>query len=334
MSLYKLTNSNHKFSAFDCIQSEVSILDNYLTSELPSLSGPLAETVEYVTSKSGKKIRPNIVFLIYGLIGSNNSIDDVLRVAQITELIHSASLIHDDVIDDAQSRRGFESVSHKFGIKVAVILGDFLFSQASVKLGELSNPEIVKIYANVLAKLCEGEISQAKDRYRFDNLNWETYLNKSNFKTASLFEAACRATAIVNDLSQERIESISMYGAKLGLAFQLIDDLLDFVGNPAETGKPLMGDIAHGIYTAPILFCLEDKEKEKYLKELLSNLPITESAQKSIREVLEVSGSFDKTNDYTKKLVQSAIDSLSGFPDNVYKSSLIQLAEFTIQRAY
>jgi len=182
------------------------------------------------------------------------------RVAEITELIHVASLLHDDVIDNADSRRGMMALNSLFGNKVAILAGDFLLARASVSLAALRNSEVIALMSQVLEHLVEGEILQmttAPD----DSLSMDYYLRKSFFKTASLMANSCKSVAVIAGCTPEESIAAWEYGKHLGLAFQLIDDILDFTSTEAELGKPVGNDLRAGLATAPVLFAVSEHPK-------------------------------------------------------------------------
>ena len=182
------------------------------------------------------------------------------RLAEITELIHTASLLHDDVIDHSVSRRGAPSANLEFGNKMAVLAGDFLLGRASVALARLRNAEVVELLATVIANLVEGEFMQLKNtaqdearpQWSEDTLGY--YLNKTYLKTASLISKSCRAAALLGGSSADTVEAAYAYGKNLGLAFQLVDDMLDYTRSAADLGKPAGADLELGLATAPLLF--------------------------------------------------------------------------------
>lgn len=182
------------------------------------------------------------------------------RLAEITELIHTASLLHDDVIDFSVSRRGSPSANMEFGNKMAVLAGDFLLGRASVALARLRNAEVVELLATVIANLVEGEFMQLKNTARDErNPKWsdETltyYLQKTYLKTASLISKSCRAAALLGRADAATVESAYSYGKNLGLAFQLVDDMLDYTRSEKDLGKPAGADLELGLATAPLLF--------------------------------------------------------------------------------
>jgi hexaprenyl-diphosphate synthase len=182
------------------------------------------------------------------------------RLAEITELIHTASLLHDDVIDHSVSRRGSPSANIEFGNKMAVLAGDFLLGRASVALARLRNAEVIELLATVIANLVEGEFMQLKNtardeahpRWSDDTLTY--YLQKTYLKTASLISKSCRAAALLGGADAASVEAAYAYGKNLGLAFQLVDDMLDYTRSEKELGKPVGADLELGLATAPLLF--------------------------------------------------------------------------------
>lgn len=189
------------------------------------------------------------------------------RLAEITELIHTASLLHDDVIDDSVSRRGNDSANIAFGNKMAVLAGDFLLGRASVALARLRDPEVTELLATVIANLIEGEFMQLKNTVLDEkNPAWTDdtityYLQKTYLKSASLISKSCRAAALLGDHSTEVVEAAYQYGKNLGLAFQLVDDMLDYTVSGVELGKPAGADLELGLATAPLLFAWKDNRE-------------------------------------------------------------------------
>jgi geranylgeranyl pyrophosphate synthase len=196
----------------------------------------------------------------YDFSGDENILPSQRRLAEITELIHTASLLHDDVIDNAVTRRANSSANLAFGNKMAVLAGDFLLGRASVALARLRDPEVTELMATVIANLVEGEFMQLKNTaqdeskpaYTDETLSY--YLQKTYLKTASLISKSCRSAAVLGRSAPEVIEASYAYGRNLGLAFQLVDDMLDYTVTEAEMGKPVGADLELGLATAPLLF--------------------------------------------------------------------------------
>ena len=246
------------------VESEMKLVEEWLTTNLIDDSPFVGELLSQIFQAGGKRIRPLVT-----LLASKASLADAAQdkahselsrlhiiLAVLTELIHSASLVHDDVIDASSTRRGHETVNKKFNDKLAVLLGDLLFAQASICLARIMNPVVVGIYGQVLGDLCSGEISQMRGQFS-TVVDWNVYINKSIKKTASLIAAGAHAGAILNARPDPVVAALKDYGEKLGLCFQLVDDVLDVTGTEKETGKPVGSDLRNGLITAPALHVLE-----------------------------------------------------------------------------
>ncbi len=312
------------------INDELKILEESLTEKLPVRSKLLSEVVRYIFKAGGKRIRPALCFLTAKATGQVSKRHFIL--AELTELIHTASLVHDDIIDSAPLRRGRETINDLWNDKISVITGDFLFAQASVRLGELENSEIVKIYANVLSDLCDGEIEQYSLKYD-TNISWDQYITKSTTKTASLFAAACKSSSLLNDQSEEDIKLANDFGNFLGIAFQIVDDTLDFTSTKNELGKEVGADLKQGIITAPTLFALDEKnEKSQELRKLIeSRFNNPEDFTKAINLVNELNG-CKKALDLAKSYLEKAKNSLTFVKNLNIKPYLIEVADCILKK--
>jgi geranyl diphosphate synthase len=260
---------------FSLVADELSIVANRLRSMVVAEVPKLASAAEYFFKMGveGKRFRPTILLLMATAINvppvlgqSAETAVDIYSteqrtrqrsIAEISEMIHVASLLHDDVLDDADTRRGIGSLNFVMGNKLAVLAGDFLLSRACVALAALKDTEVVSLLAKVVEHLVTGETMQMSTT-REQRCSMEYYLEKTYYKTASLISNSCKAVALVGGQTAEVSMLAYEYGKNLGLAFQLIDDVLDFTGTSSSLGKGSLSDIRHGIVTAPILFAIEE----------------------------------------------------------------------------
>ncbi|QCD81495.1 geranyl diphosphate synthase [Vigna unguiculata] len=260
---------------FSLVADELSLLGNKLRAMVAAEVPKLATAAEYFFKMGveGKRFRPTVLLLMATALnlpineaaapielGGDLTTDVRLRqqrIAEITEMIHVASLLHDDVLDDADTRRGIGSLNFVMGNKLAVLAGDFLLSRACVALASLKNTEVVSLLAKVVEHLVTGETMQMTTTSD-EQCSMEYYMQKTYYKTASLISNSCKAIAILAGQTTEVAILAFEYGKNLGLAFQLIDDVLDFTGTSASLGKGSLSDIQHGIVTAPILFAMEE----------------------------------------------------------------------------
>eukprot|EP00172_Hildenbrandia_rubra_P000756 Plantae.Rhodophyta-Hildenbrandia_rubra.ctg14209.p1 GENE.Plantae.Rhodophyta-Hildenbrandia_rubra.ctg14209~~Plantae.Rhodophyta-Hildenbrandia_rubra.ctg14209.p1 ORF type:complete len:276 (-),score=13.28 Plantae.Rhodophyta-Hildenbrandia_rubra.ctg14209:1339-2130(-) len=257
---------------------------------------------------------------------SNKILNSHKRLAEITEIIHTASLVHDDVLDDCTTRRGVNSVHSTFNTKVAVLAGDFLFAQSSWYLANLENLEAVKIISKVIIDFAEGEIQQNLTQFDL-TISTSDYIEKSFYKTASLIAASCKATAVISNTSKNMQNNFYSYGKHLGLAFQIIDDILDIVGSSKSLGKPAGSDLRNGNLTAPILFALEEQPELQLIieREFYKEGDIVKAI-----ELVRKSQGIQKAQDLAQEHLQAAINSLKFLPNSDTYTSLLKITEYIL----
>ncbi|KAG9285731.1 hypothetical protein G9A89_001619 [Geosiphon pyriformis] len=258
------------------------------------------------------------------------------RLAEITEMIHTATLLHDDVIDASESRRNLPSANANFGNKMAILAGDFLLARASVALARLRNPEVIELLATVIANLVEGEFMQLKNNPEGklgSNKNHpnrlDYYMEKSYMKTASLMAKSCRAASVLGGCTKEVSDIAYAYGRNLGLAFQLVDDMLDFIATSNEFGKPVGADLKLGLATAPILYAWEEYPE---LGPLIDREFKYEGDIELAQEIVFKSKGLEKTKLLAASHCQKAIASILKLPQSKARYSLIQLTEKVLTR--
>ena len=314
------------------IKQELFEVEKNLNSSLQAKSKILSSIISYIFNSGGKRFRPALCLLTGKATGGITNKHIIL--AELTELIHTASLVHDDIIDSSSLRRGKETINSLWNDKISVITGDFLFAQASMRLGDLENTEIVKIYAKVLSDLCDGEIEQYS--YKFNpNISWDYYIQKSTTKTASLFNAACKSAAMLNTKDKKVIEHAENFGNSLGIAFQITDDILDFTSTKIKSGKEIYSDLKQGLITAPTLFALKSTDKRaKQLEKLIENQFDGSDAtlSQAIRIIFEL-GSCEKAEALAKEYIVQAKENLDFAKDIYLKETLEKAADFVLNRA-
>ncbi|KAK0712983.1 isoprenoid synthase domain-containing protein [Lasiosphaeria miniovina] len=257
------------------------------------------------------------------------------RLAEITELIHTASLLHDDVIDHSVSRRGSPSANLEFGNKMAVLAGDFLLGRASVALARLRHAEVVELLATVIANLVEGEFMQLKNTARDEaNPRWSEdaltyYLQKTYLKTASLISKSCRAAALLGGSDAQTVDAAYSYGKNLGLAFQLVDDMLDYTRSERELGKPAGADLELGLATAPLLFAWKTMPE---LGALVGRKFAKDGDVTRARDLVMQSDGIKQTRALAEDYAEQAIAAIRPFPDSEAKNGLIEMAVKTLKR--
>ena len=316
---------------FSPVEADLQLLSENLKNLVGARHPILYAAAEHLFSTKGKRLRPAIVLLISRATMPKQEISlKHRRLAEITEMIHTASLVHDDVVDESEIRRGVPTVHSAFSNRVAVLAGDFLFAQSSWYLANLDNLEVVKLLSQVIMDLAEGEIQQGL--YQFDvSLSLETYLEKSYYKTASLIANSSKAAAVLSGVSAEIAQEMYCYGRCIGLAFQIVDDILDFTGSTESLGKPACSDLRSGNLTAPTLFALEEKPSLEVAiaREFREDGDI-EEAIALIKETKAIEQTRELAASYAKK----AADHLQSLPDCDSREALINLADYVLSRLY
>jgi all-trans-nonaprenyl-diphosphate synthase len=252
------------------------------------------------------------------------------RLAEITEMIHTASLVHDDVVDESDMRRGVPTVHSLFGSRIAVLAGDFLFAQSSWYLANLDNLAVVKLLSEVIMDLATGEIQQGLNRFD-TNISLEAYLEKSYYKTASLIANSSKAAGLLSEVSAETAEHLYRYGRNFGLAYQIVDDILDFTSSTDTLGKPAYSDLKSGNLTAPVLFAMEEKP---YLKVLVSREFGEEGDFQEAMTLIQESQGIQKARELATKHAKVAVEHIAVLPPSESRQALMDMSEYLLNRLY
>ncbi len=291
----------------------------------------LQAAAEHLFAAGGKRLRPGIVLLISRAIAPDGLLTPRhRRLAEITEMIHTASLVHDDVVDEAATRRGVATVHSRFNHRVAVLAGDFLFAQASWHLANLDNLEVVKLLSRVIMDLADGEVRQGLFRYDTGQ-SFEAYIEKSYCKTASLMANSARAAGVLTDLPPDQLEALYRFGRQLGLAFQVVDDILDFTGSDQQLGKPAASDLASGYLTAPALYALQERPA---LAGLIEREFSQEGDLQQALDLVRGCEAIPRSRALAEQFAREAGDALAWLPPSEPRSALRALPDFVLSRLY
>jgi len=311
------------------IQGELDRVEDKLQFFTASENRLVAEISGYLFKKRGKRIRPALLILSAKLLGYAG--EEHLQAASLVEFVHTASLIHDDIIDKADLRRGEDSVHARWGSNVSVLLGDFLYIKTiALALGS-SQPRIVRILTDVSTRMIEGELDEFR-RSGDLSLSEREYLAIISDKTAVLFSAACRIGAVLAGAAPEQEESIAAYGLNLGMAFQIVDDLLDFQGDRERLGKPVLSDIREGRITLPLIYSVNSDGLR--LRALLEDKSLREDTQREILEIIRGNGALDYAFRRAQEYSTRAREIADAFPRSAYREALGALADFVLKREH
>lgn len=308
---------------------EVEHIDRFLSTRIHTDHPVIEAASKQLLDAGGKRIRPAFVLLSAGF-GQNKDIR-LTKVAASLELIHMASLVHDDVIDDASLRRGKPTVMERYDESVAMYTGNTLFGEAIRLVSEVDSPEVMQIMSQTMELICIGEINQIQDQYDWSQ-SPKRYLDRIARKTALLIETSCAAGAVISGASPEVVKQLRLFGYDIGMAFQMTDDLLDFTAKSFQLGKPVGEDLKHGHKTLPLLYSAEDTSFYERLQRV-SNTTGHEYTTSLVREV-QRNGTLERSQRTIDRYVKRAIGRLATLPDLPDKRSLIEIAEYIGKRKW
>jgi len=286
--------------------------------------------IRYISRKKGKQLRPRLCLLSAKLCGEPT--ENTYRAAALIEMIHVATLIHDDVVDDADLRRGWPSVNRVWKNKLSILVGDFMFSKALTNMIHLKDFDALDILSSTAQRLSQGEIQQIEKAIK-KNMTEEVYYQMVSDKTASLFSAACKLGVMTVTEDNDKREALAKFGEKFGLVFQIKDDLLDITGNVEGLGKPAGFDLKKNILTLPLIHLFEklDSSDSKRVKRQLRN-HVKKSELKEISMLIENHGGIQFAEKQIDRLSKEAQDELNIFPDSIYKDALLAALKFNSHR--
>ncbi len=314
-----------EMSPFAFLRPEIDRVEESIRNQATQFDPAVEPYIAYLCNTSGKRIRPALTFLSGGATGGITKDHDKLAVT--LELIHIATLVHDDIIDGAEIRRQAPTANAKWGNALSVLLGDSLFSYALMMSSEFDDSRVSRKVASAANDVCTGEIIQTQRRFDL-NLSHACYFDIIEKKTAALFAAAMELGAQLNKRPEEECQILGEFGLKIGTAYQIYDDCIDLVGTEEEFGKTLRTDLNKGKLTLPILNLLEnstDRQREKLNRLLLQKEPVDVNALASIADYV---GSIESSVDTGLELVEEARKCLIGLPDSEYADALAGISDF------
>jgi geranylgeranyl pyrophosphate synthase len=288
------------------------------------------DSVAHLFTTPGKLLRPTLVFLS-SRFGATADREVVISLAQSLELVHTASLVHDDVIDQAELRRNVPTINAKWNDDVALIVGDYLFAKAYALAAVLPKPEVIALVAQTVYALCDGELSEVTAARKLPTER--EYLDRIELKTASLYAACCQGAALLADADAEHVAALGAFGTSLGLAFQITDDVLDLAGDEAEFGKSLGQDLLEGMPTLPMIYAVSERDGEgaDLSARILAPAKTPEDLRALLREINRSSGP-ERARQRALEFHDAAVRALDGLPERPERDALRAVADFVISR--
>ncbi|MGG3434244.1 heptaprenyl diphosphate synthase component II [Heyndrickxia coagulans] len=314
---------------YSFLKTDIELIEQELANAVASNAALIQQASESLLKAGGKRIRP--VFVLLGAKFGDYEIERVKNVAVALELIHMASLVHDDVIDDAELRRGKPTVKAKWDNRIAMYTGDYILATALEYITKVEDLSAHQILADTLVEVCVGEIEQIKDKYRF-NQNLRCYLRRIRRKTALLIAASCQLGAIAAGADEKTHRQLYRFGYNVGMSYQIIDDILDFTGTEKQLGKPAGEDLRQGNVTLPVLFAREDPKIRKMLETVHEHMPKAEL--EGVVRLVKQSGAIEQSYAISNCYLGKALGTLEQLPDTRFKKMLADLARYMGKRKF
>ena len=321
------------------IEADMEAVDGVIRARLASDVVLINQISQYIISAGGKRLRPALVVLAANIMGANKAHSH--EMAAVIEFIHTATLLHDDVVDESALRRGRDTANATFGNAASVLVGDFLYSRAFQMMVAVGSVRVMGVMAEATNIISEGEVLQLMNVHDAD-IDEENYLKVVRYKTAKLFEAACRVGAILGNASEADEASLADYGMHIGTAFQLIDDVLDYSGEVNETGKNVGDDLAEGKPTLPLIFAMREgtEAQRAVIRRAIfeggdaNDESRAEANMEAVMAAIQATGAVDYARVAARAEAKLAAAAIVKLPDSVYRDALLQLCVFAVERKF
>ena len=320
---------NLKNSLFSPVEEELVLVEEGIRAVADVEYPWLVELLGYIVNSGGKRVRPALT-LLAGKLSNGGNLDALIPVATGVELLHTATLMHDDTIDISTKRRGKPTAASIWGWGVATLAGDYLFSRAAELVSQANNVRADRLFAQTLMALCTGELEESFSSFDL-NQDRQSYLRKIGNKTASLFAMATESGGIVAEVSEEAIEALRSYGYNLGMAFQIVDDIFDFTAGEEELGKPVASDLLHGHLTLPAILLKEQRPDDNPVNDIFEHRDIERNLELAI-QMIRNSGIVSECYRSAQDFITEACRALDIFPESPCQRKLIELADYVVER--
>lgn len=316
---------------FKLVEDDLLEVEIALKSESKAAFTLVDDINEYLHNSGGKRVRPVLLLLAAKLCGFEGK--STLVLGSVVELIHVATLVHDDIIDDAGVRRGRPSVNATWGNQVTVLMGDWLYMTSFRQALALRNFRVLDILIDITREMVEGELVQLEQQGRLD-LTVDEHLKVCRRKTAQLFAGCGRLGAILAEVGEDQEDKLHEYGHALGMAFQLTDDLLDYTSNEDTLGKPVLKDLVEGRTTLPMIHLMQraGSEEKDFIRDMVQKRDFNPQNKQRVIDLVTTYGALEESQALAEKYVRQAKNALLVFPDSVYRDALTSLADLVMDR--
>ena len=313
------------------IVADLQEFERRLVDSIAADLGPMASAMEHIVKAGGKRLRPALVILS-GRLGSADR-DSIFNIAMGIEFIHTATLVHDDLIDNSPTRRGIRTIHEALGPNPAIIIGDYYFAKGANLLSSIGSPAIDAAISHAVMTICMGELLQMTSRNDYDQ-SLESYYRKIERKTATLVSTCCSSGAIVSGQPEESVQTLRRYGYNLGMAFQIVDDVLDYVATSDEMGKPVGADLRQGTVTLPLMLALQDPDAGPALRRILAASELTDGDYDEVVGLVRESPAIDAAERHAADFAARARTELAAFPESVTRVTLERICDYVVDRRF
>ncbi|EQB36108.1 MULTISPECIES: heptaprenyl diphosphate synthase component II [Virgibacillus] len=316
--------------AYGYLRKDLEEIESSINQMIQADHPVLREASTELLKAGGKRIRPVFV-LLSGQIGTYD-LERLKIVAVTLELIHTATLVHDDVIDDAEIRRGMPTVRQLYGNRVAMYTGDYILARALEEITLLRDPKIHRLLSKTIVEVCKGEIEQIKDKFDW-NQDLRTYLRRIKRKTALLIATSCKLGAIASGVNEKDAHRLYQYGYNIGMSYQIIDDILDFTSSEKELGKPAGNDLLQGNLTLPVFMAMKDESLRNKIKNLFhTDQTVSEAEVKVIVQDIKNTSAIEDSYAISERYLNKALQKLNEIPNSRSKNTLLEIGKYIGKR--
>jgi len=311
------------------LDQKIQKVEQRMLSDADRYHPDLRAAVEHIISSGGKRIRPKVALLVGNMFSSDET--KLTSLCAAIEMLHTATLVHDDLIDGALLRRGIPTLNSDWSPAATVLTGDYIFARAALLAADVGSAEVTCLFAETLITIVNGEITQLFNRNHSSNL--ESYFQRIYEKTGSMFVLASKASAILGTATDNQVISAEEFGKEIGNAFQIVDDILDFSGDELRVGKPVGNDLRQGVITLPALYFLDEYPNDPDMQAVLSGSKDQKKIEKLVQKVID-SGCVNRAYEVALQSVEKANCCLEDFPETPERASLKELTGYIVDREF
>lgn len=313
---------------FKLVEDQIELVEARMRTHVAEHHPDLQTVLEHLVSSGGKRVRPAVALLTGRMLGADA--DRLITLAASIEMLHTATLVHDDLIDGSLLRRGIPTVNAQWSPAATVLAGDYIFARAAELAAQTDSVDVMRNFADTLATIVNGEITQMFTSRGVASR--DDYFKRIYAKTASMFELATKCAALISSVSDEVVENVRVLGYEFGMAFQIVDDILDFTGEQATVGKPVASDLRQGLVTLPAIYFTENNPENPEMVSVLNGEYSNDGSMTRLVEAIRASGSIKLALEEAREYVTRGLNVLAGLPDGIERQALVELGEYIVDR--